>query len=458
MQDVGTQPVDRRWLLWLTGLAVASRLVWNLWVHPPGEYVFSDMAHYMARAKALAESGFTPGVRSLAWQTYGTHYLLAVAVKLFGARAPYVGAGLVWAGMGAAVVPLSYLLACRATVRRWIPPALGVVTLVWVPLISNGGFFLAETPFACLQLWGTYWLVVFAQEGRRGLGAGIVFALAFAVRPQIAIFLVLALVAWVVRRRAGEGPDARALLRVVIPLLVVGSFSAWRFNAHTGEWIGVAENANMNLTAGRCHNIVTQAFPTEGTRDASNARGSTTDGRRVSLPGFRILAQLPAEHPFALRPALEHESIKLVGYIGDARAHREIRRECYAKTGVAEQLRYSVVNVSLLWFWAYQWPEISDEKAPRSLFDATVAYRELYQWLFWLPSLLGVVWFVREPYRRGGNWVLGLSALQLLVSLGVAAIFFGTIRLRLPYDPFALLLALVVWDRLYTRLKARKST
>ena len=328
MQDPGTQPVDRRWLLWLTLLAVASRLVWNLWVHPPGEYVFSDMAHYVARAKALAGSGFTPGVRSLAWQTYGTHYLLAAAMKLLGTRAPYLGAGLVWAGMGAAVVPLSYLLACRATARRWIPPALGVTTLLWFPLLSNGGFFLAETPFACLQLWATYWLVVFAQEGRRGLGAGIVSALAFAIRPQIAIFFVLAMVAWVLRRRAGEGPKPRSVLRFVLPLLVVGSFSAWRFHAHTGSWIGVAENAHMNLTAGRCHNIVTQAFPSEAMRDASDARGSTTDGRRVSLPGFRILSQLPSDHPFALRPrvrAREHQARRL---------HRGTRRRT-GRSGVS---------------------------------------------------------------------------------------------------------------------------
>jgi hypothetical protein len=31
----------------------------------------------------------------------------------------------------------------------------------------------------------------------------------------------------------------------------------------------------------------------------------------------------------------------------------------------------------------------------------------------------------------------------------VAAVFFGTIRLRIPYDPFAILLALMVWDRLW---------
>ena len=71
------------------------------------------------------------------------------------------------------------------------------------------------------------------------------------------------------------------------PLVLMLAFSFWRFHLHTGYWGGIAENANMNFTAGRCHNIVTQAFRTQAELDASNRRNTTSDGRRVSLPGFR---------------------------------------------------------------------------------------------------------------------------------------------------------------------------
>lgn len=34
-----------------------------------------------------------------------------------------------------------------------------------------------------------------------------------------------------------------------------------------------------------------------------------------------------------------------------------------------------------------------------------------------------------------------MLGIQILVSIGVAAAFFGTIRLRTPYDPYSILLA-----------------
>jgi hypothetical protein len=65
--------------------------------------------------------------------------------------------------------------------------------------------------------------------------------------------------------------------------------------------------------------------------------------------------------------------------------------------------------------------------------------------------MIGLVWGLRELSRPTGRWGLGLLALQLVVSVAVAAVFFGTIRLRLPYDPFALVLALCVWDWVWHR-------
>jgi hypothetical protein len=145
----------------------------------------------------------------------------------------------------------------------------------------------------------------------------------------------------------------------------------------------------------------------------------------------------------------------MVGYIGDPGPHREIRARCYAATGAREQLRYTLVNVSLLWFWGYQWPEVSDAAAPRALFSATVVWREIDQWLVFLPSLIGLGWGLRELVRSRGDWGMGLLALQLLVCIAVAAVFFGTIRLRLPYDPYAIILALMVWGAVWDALAGR---
>lgn len=430
---------DRRILLVLVVLAVLTRLVWVLWLHPPGEYVFSDMKMYVERARDLAEHGFHPE-RTLAWQAWGTHHLLAIPLWIFGRDALGV-AGVMWGLMGAAAVPAGYLLSCRISTRAWMPKVVGVALLLWWPSLSNSGYFLSEAPFLCFQLWSAYGLVVVLQEGRHPLLAGVASAIAFAVRPQSALFFVLVLLTWLVNRKRLPQVRARQLLLVALPLLAMLGYSSWRFHAHTGQWLGVAENANMNLTAGRCHNIVTQAFPTEAAMRASERKGNTKDGRRVSLPGYRELARaLPPEHPLALRPAMESETIRFVGYIGDAEAHRAIRAECYRRTGVVEQLRYSVVNASLLWFLGHQWPEQS--KNAKYLRPPVDAFKYLFQVLVLVPSFVGLgaaIWWIR---RRPG---LTFCAWLLVNSMVVAAIFFGDIRLRTPYDPYAIILALEGW-------------
>ena len=72
----------------LIGPALLTRLVWVLWIHPPGEYLYSDMRLYAERATALADGGIPAPTRTLAWQAYGTHMLLAAPLRLFGTQAP----------------------------------------------------------------------------------------------------------------------------------------------------------------------------------------------------------------------------------------------------------------------------------------------------------------------------------------------------------------------------------
>lgn len=444
---------DRRYLLVLVLAAIATRLIWVLWVHPSEDYVFSDMRKYVERAQDLAVHGLRKGVRPLAWQTWGTHYLLALPLKLLGKDALGVAA-VMWALMSAAAVPAAYLLSCRVSTRRFVPKLVGVLVLLWHPNLSNAGYFLSETPFLCFQLWSTYFLVVLLQDGRRAFAAGLCSAIAFAVRPQSALFFLLVLGTWGLCRRRLAHVLPRHLLMVALPLLLVLGFSFWRFERHTGYWAGVAENANMNLTAGRCHNIVTQAFKTESRMQRSIRKGKTTDGRRVSLPAFRVLARRVDKHwpgsPFGLRPAFGSETIRFVGYIGDPQIHRDIRKQCYDRTGLLEQARYSVVNMSLLWFVGHQWPEI--ERGRKYFYPPLLGYRYAYQILFWIPSLIGMVWALRRIRWRPA---IAFCALQLVTSMTIAAIFFGSVRLRTPYDPYAILLAVEGWLLVIPWLRAR---
>jgi hypothetical protein len=451
---------QRDWvLLGLVVLALVSRFGWALWVHPPQDHVFSDMAHYVHRARLVVTGAVGPGDRMMAWQAWGTHALLAVPMLLLGpSKAALELAGLMWAGFSTATVVLSYRLAARVLPARagthWPAAAVGGMALLWFPLLSHTGFFLSETPYACVLLATTLAIVRLIQTGDGAVRAGLFGAIAFALRPQVAVFFALLGLVWLLDRRRSiwsARVDLRAAAAFVIPLVLILAISLIRARVYVGEFAGVAENGTMNLTAGRCHNIVTRAYPSAEAM-ASGQRPS----RRVSLPGFRALAELGPDHPLALAPALGGESIDFVGYIGDRSAHRAIRARCYAATGVLGQLRYSVSNVALGWVVARPWPESSDRGAPE-LLPVAIRGRTLAAALAPL-ALLGLGWALgrwaprrRRPERDDGDtWEaeriagLGVCALQLLSLILTSALFFATPRLRTPYDPYAMILA-VAW-------------
>jgi hypothetical protein len=478
------QPVERGndWVFWsLLGAALLSRLVWVLWVHPPRAHVFSDMAHYVYRARLIAEFEVHAGMREMVWQAWGTHALLAIPMLLMGpGESALEFAGLIWAGCSAATVVLGYLLGVRVLPaagrakgeRRsphWPALALGLVLLVWIPLISHTGFFISETPYACVLLATTLGIVRLIQDGRGAVCAGIFGAMAFALRPQSAVFFLLLGLVWLVDRRRRDAfgirgswsrrVDVHAALLFSLPLAVALAISVIRVRVHTGEFGAIAENGSMNLTAGRCHNIVTRSYPSQDALESAQRTGSPDADRRISLPGFRALGREGPEHPLALRPALGGESIDLVGYIGDAKVHREIRERCRAATGISGQLRYAVINTALLWVVARPWPESSDQRAPQ-LLPLAVRGRDLAA----LVAPLGVVGMIiallgwalprsgrsaepaepAEPSEHERRACLGVCALQFASILLISALFFGTPRLRVPYDPYALVLALAL--------------
>ncbi|MGH1341049.1 MAG: ArnT family glycosyltransferase [Nannocystales bacterium] len=445
-------PPDRRFLLLLLVLGLASRFAWVLWIHPPVDYVFSDMAKYVHRAQALAEDGFVWGDRTLAWQAWGTHYILAIPLRLFG-KDNLVAGSVLWGMMGALTVPLAYLVGCRVCSTPLLAKIVGVAALVWLPSLSNSGSFLSETPFLFFQLWSTYWLLCTLQDGKRALGAGLVSAVALAVRPQSALFFLLVFIAWLVNIKRLRHVRWFHLVAIAAPIIAMLGFSMWRFEQHTGYGPGVAENANMNLTAARCHNIVTQAFRTEAHKKRSERRKNTRDGRRVSLPGYRLIAKrVPDDSLLGLRPALGGQTIRMVGYIGDPEIHREIRNECYEQTGVVEQVRYSMVNMSLLWFVGQQWPE--KEKGRKWFLPPVEGFKHLYQVAIWIPSLIGMVWFMVWIRRRPS---MSLIAFQTFTSTAIAGLFFGSIRLRTPYDIYAIILAAEVFAVVYVRVQAYRA-
>jgi len=447
-------------LLVLTGLALASRLAWALWIHPPGDYVFRDMQGYLYSARYVVEHGLTAH-RYLAFQAWGTHALLAIPLALFGSHA-LVAAAVVWACFGAAAVPLIYLLACRVCSRPWVPIVVGFAALLWYPNVTNTGVFLAEAPLLGCLTAAVWRLVVLLEEGRGALGCGLLCAACFALRPETAVFLLLAFILWLRVRRDHPAARWRHVGLLATPLALTLAFSLVRFHQHTGRWGDVAESAAINYTLARCQHPRLQGyrsaeeFASDPGLKAGRSVGIASYAQRLAdkdqdrlglRPAFgRTPTQREIDGPHGLLPiriSARGMSIQYVGHHADPELHAAIARACVAQTGLLGQLRNSLSNLVGLWFFNAQWPDNSDRGEPfRPYSDAFVT---IFQWLIWLPSTIGALWALRNARRRPG---LAMCALPLVTLVLVAAVWFGEVRLRTPYDPLALLLAVEAYSRL----------
>jgi len=180
-----------RELLVVTLLALIVRLIWNLRVHPPLDYVYADMGGYLERARTGIDH---PDGRFgyFTFFPWGTHVLLGFVMRLFG-RDPRTAVGVLYAVMGALSVSFTFALARRFARQAWVPRVVGAVLVLYYPWISLGGYVLSEAPFT-LFLGATAWAALRLADRGRPRDAwllGLCIAVASIFRPQILISMPL---------------------------------------------------------------------------------------------------------------------------------------------------------------------------------------------------------------------------------------------------------------------------
>jgi hypothetical protein len=449
---------EQRWLLVLVLVAFVVRLHWNLFVHPLGDYAYSDMRGYMRRANALFDGWWEPHEYD-AFYPYGTHVLLYAVQAAFGEGPDdFRALGIAYAVLGALVVGFGYLVARRTSHHRFVPPLVGLVLVAYYPLVSLGGYALSEVPFSLCLVSSTFFLVRMAQDGRRrdAWAAGTLAALGMVIRPQILASIGLLGLVWLLARKRMPRLRLSLMLHALVPIVLVLGFSAWRLHHHTGRYGLISENGKFNQVFGRCHNTKIFALPD------SPKRRRTSFGPPPLIQLAKREAKLPDAWP-GLDPALEIE-ITYTGYIGDSKILGDIIDRCVAETGWVKQVEYSLVNVLLLWRYNVMWPdsgkpEWRDYARKWGVFHSTcLALPALLAAAFvFLPRrLVGWVWSTllrKTPHLRdavlrvfeGRLTGMGLVALHLVGLVVVAATIFGDTRLRAPYDPLILLLAVELY-------------
>ena len=413
-----------RWLLAVLLAAFAVRVHWNLLVHPLGDYVTSDMRGYVQRAHEVLDR-FGQPIEYHGFFPFGTHCLLALLKWVFG-RENYQAIGVVYALLGTIVVHHAYRIAERVSPRRWAPPLLGLLLVFYYPLISLGGYTLSEIPFAAFLLAASHALLRLVQDGRSRDAwlAGVYTAIAAVFRPQILLSIAVFAVVWLLLRGHMKA-RLKHLVFAAIPVAVVLACSAARLYHHTGRLGIISENGRFNALFGRCHNTKAFAHPHSG-------RGPIHFGPPPLLQLEKRAVRAPNSW-VQLNPAIG-VTLRYDGYIADEAPLRELKRKCVAATGYLGQLQYAAVNVLMLGGYNVPWPDSGTRywRRPAELWQLG------YSAVVVLPVLLmAFTCFLRRTVARHG--VLALHIWALIVT---AAIYFGDTRMRAPYDPMLLLLAI----------------
>lgn len=383
-----------------------------LGLHPPFDFVFSDMEGYVGRAMHVASGG--EPARWLVLQPPGTHLLLALPMKLLGTeRAGVWGGAVLWWTFSS----LTPLLAWRLSrhLLGVVAAAISAVLSALYPLnITFGGFFSAETPSITLLL-ATLLLAfhLHRAEGRRrvelslylGIGMGSVLV----VRPQLLFNLLLIgipLLAGFRRHPAALGTLLVGGLLVVGPVFTLNARAA-------GEFVGISDYDGFNFFFGHCDARLVRAGPTYA-------------------PGSPVNLQLDRgiEYSFPDHPPGDKSF-----YFGKA-------FDCIGEDGLGH-LAHMARNVRELTYTTIPHPHEFDP-ARGFIRLVNTAYSIL------LPVIVaGTLLAIRRDRRQGKQNHRGLLLLHLVCMIPLATLFFGDPRYRFVFDVFGLmLLAALIADRI----------
>lgn len=414
--------------------ALVVRLHWNLEVHPPGDYVYSDMHGYVSRSHHLLRDPW--GVREYdAFFPFGTHWMLAGIQWLFG-KNNFEIIGIIYAIIGSIGVAQCYAIARRASRHAWVAPLAGSFAVFYYPQLSLGGYILSEIPYSIFLMGALLFALRLVDHGRHrdAWGMGLCAGVGAWFRPQLLLSAAAVGLFWLARRKSMPKLRFVHLIQSAIPLLLCLAAASAHLRHHTGRTGLVSENGSFNLVFGRCHNSKIQSNP-DG---KGHGRVHFRPPSFLQLNNSENHAKKKGEEPERRLDPAFGDVFSYRGYIGDKEIHKERIKACIEKTGWAKQIAYGVTNAELLWRFNVPWPD-SGKRFWRS---PSRWWRNLHRDLLAIPALLGLA-FIFIPGVRTVK--MGLVAVNLLALVLTAAVFFGSIRIRTPYDFIIIVLAFEVY-------------
>lgn len=423
----------RRGLLLVTLASLVLRLWWNLSVHRPTDFAYSDMGGYLDRGNQLVDQPTLKGAW-LALYPYGTHGFIGAIRWIFG-RNNDTALGASFAALGAIAVAYTYATAERFLTNRWALRLTGLILIFYYPWIGLGGYTLSEVPFMACVAGSAFYGLRLADEGRRGDAwlLGLFFGLGAIVRPQILVAAALLGLHFLVRRRAWRHFRPGLSWRAATPLLIILALSAYRLHVHTEKWGLISTNGPLNFVFGRCHNTGLDAV-------TPNSRGFFGPPALGQILHYEKTHKSPPF--FTLDPAFG-ERLQIQANMWDAEPNYKLAATCVKKTGYLRQLKFAVTHVVLLWGYNGIWPDLGrgyqlvKRFRPVQLMEvAGNTHNGLFAVPLWVAMLLAFG-------RRRGRWLL--LSLHVWSVVITSMLYFGDTRYRAPYDGVIIVLAMQMY-------------
>jgi hypothetical protein len=402
------------------------RLIWVLWVQRPGDALFSDMGAYIQRAQALV-SGTQGQHYSISLIPYGTHYLYALEMLLFG-RENYTALAIAQTLMGAVAPACAVPAATYCIQSRLALAVVAVLSCVWYPIISYCGFFSSEVPYSFLLYLALLCSFRYVKTGRGATLTGVVHGMAFTVRPQM-ILTILLLALWaIVRRRGLAAWKTSGVIALVVPVVLIVGYSAHRYQHFTGERGLISGNGPATRLFGATDYGVCIAYERNEKGDVINSVGfGTPSGPELGL--FRKFC--------------------FEGRLTDARVINAEIRSYQSHLSLVERLRLRWRAVSLLAYGNTLWPERMYTRVSRWRYVLCGTWQE-FVGLVWFP--LALVGLLVVPFQR--NLYLEIIGLHVVTMLYAAYAYIGEIRYRVPYDLMLTILAVLGACTIWRKIRA----
>lgn len=407
LEGVGRSP----WLGLAVFLLVAGIRLWfNLFVHPPGAFIDSDMWVYDLRAKNLLARTLGP------WDSFtprGYPAILAAVYALGGDV--YRKVGILQALLGGGVAALAFGLGRRLLASNLLALASALLVGAHLPLVLYGGLLLSEIPFAFFMLLSLY--LFFRGEETGGwiswMGGSLAFGAAVLIRPNLlpALPLVVLWIWW----RMGLPGFRRALALGLLVGAMLGPV-AWQNSRLVGESAGIATNGGLNFYL---------AF--------REVRGVAYDDGEI------------VHHIIPIPNLLRFREVEQVSepFWRESYFYREGLRQLRDHPGRLAHIGWNLVE-GLGGGRQNFWPGWEG----RSTFLRT--YGSIFFWFAVLPALVHLAWRFRRREGRGPALLVGAYLAPAFLTLGF---FLGDPRMRVPFDPLLILLAVGALDLLMRRLR-----